>query len=84
METDTTEMDQSTLSPADLADIYSVIPFNVTQDDFFGLVSNSSVGSQNRKSASGMIIAVCITALYSVICVVGLLGNILVMYGVVR
>ncbi|XP_063055925.1 opioid receptor, delta 1b [Engraulis encrasicolus] len=77
-------MDQSTLSPADLADIYSVIPFNVTQDDFFGLVSNSSVGSQNRKSASGMIIAVCITALYSVICVVGLLGNILVMYGVVR
>ncbi|CAG00040.1 unnamed protein product, partial [Tetraodon nigroviridis] len=30
-----------------------------------------------------MVIAVCITALYSLICVVGLLGNVLVMYGVV-
>uniref|UniRef100_A0A8B9HUZ8 Opioid receptor delta 1 n=1 Tax=Astyanax mexicanus TaxID=7994 RepID=A0A8B9HUZ8_ASTMX len=36
------------------------------------------------KSPAGIIIAISITALYSVICVVGLLGNILVMYGVVR
>uniref|UniRef100_A0A3B4APY7 G-protein coupled receptors family 1 profile domain-containing protein n=1 Tax=Periophthalmus magnuspinnatus TaxID=409849 RepID=A0A3B4APY7_9GOBI len=34
--------------------------------------------------AGDMVIAISITALYSVICVVGLLGNILVMYGVVR
>ncbi|KAF3833611.1 hypothetical protein F7725_024815, partial [Dissostichus mawsoni] len=40
-------------------------------------------GSRAR-SAAGLIIAISITALYSVICVVGLLGNVLVMYGVVR
>uniref|UniRef100_A0A8K9V1U2 Opioid receptor, delta 1a n=1 Tax=Oncorhynchus mykiss TaxID=8022 RepID=A0A8K9V1U2_ONCMY len=34
--------------------------------------------------ASNIIVATSITALYSVICVVGLLGNVLVMYGVVR
>uniref|UniRef100_A0A3Q4FZN0 Opioid receptor delta 1 n=1 Tax=Neolamprologus brichardi TaxID=32507 RepID=A0A3Q4FZN0_NEOBR len=31
-----------------------------------------------------LVIHVCITALYSLICVVGLVGNVLVMYGVVR
>ncbi|KAJ3609478.1 hypothetical protein NHX12_023999, partial [Muraenolepis orangiensis] len=36
------------------------------------------------RSASHIVIAVSITALYSVICVVGLLGNVLVMFGVVR
>uniref|UniRef100_A0A4W5QIN6 Opioid receptor delta 1 n=1 Tax=Hucho hucho TaxID=62062 RepID=A0A4W5QIN6_9TELE len=36
------------------------------------------------QSASNIIVAISITALYSVICVVGLLGNVLVMYGVVR
>lgn len=45
--------------------------------------SNVTSGAAGRNSA-GLVIAVCITALYSLICVVGLLGNVLVMYGVVR
>ncbi|TRY92009.1 hypothetical protein DNTS_034903 [Danionella cerebrum] len=52
-----------------------------------GLLSNWSGGSSAPKAArssSAVAIAVCITALYSVICVVGLFGNVLVMYGVVR
>lgn len=44
---------------------------------------NGTSGAEARDAAS-LIIAVCITALYSLICVVGLLGNVLVMYGVVR
>ena len=72
------------MSASDLADLYSVIPYNVTHDDFLGLLPNRSVDTQTTRSAAGIIISICITALYSVICVVGLLGNILVMYGVVR
>ncbi|XDV40545.1 hypothetical protein PO909_009608 [Leuciscus waleckii] len=51
-----------------------------------GLLSNWSKGSEPKavRGSSEVAIAVCITALYSVICVVGLFGNILVMYGVVR
>ncbi|KAI4877193.1 hypothetical protein NFI96_002729 [Prochilodus magdalenae] len=72
---------------AELADLYSVIPFNVTfPDDVMGFVPDGrNYTEQNPvRSPAGMIIAISITALYSVICVVGLLGNILVMYGVVR
>uniref|UniRef100_A0A3P8S1K8 Opioid receptor, delta 1a n=1 Tax=Amphiprion percula TaxID=161767 RepID=A0A3P8S1K8_AMPPE len=56
-----------------LSDLYSVIPFN-----------NYTEQQTPVRSTGGMIIAISITALYSVICVVGLLGNVLVMYGVVR
>uniref|UniRef100_A0A3B5MPX2 Opioid receptor, delta 1b n=1 Tax=Xiphophorus couchianus TaxID=32473 RepID=A0A3B5MPX2_9TELE len=45
--------------------------------------SNETSGVAARDT-SGLIIAVCITALYSLVCVVGLLGNVLVMYGVIR
>ncbi|NXF12153.1 OPRD protein, partial [Smithornis capensis] len=34
------------------------------------------------KNATSILIAIVITALYSVVCVVGLLGNVLVMYGI--
>lgn len=72
-----------------LSDLYSVIPFNVTfPDEEIALVGeraqNHSGGQSPVRSPGGIIIAISITALYSVICVVGLLGNILVMYGVVR
>ncbi|KAL4657516.1 delta-type opioid receptor [Arapaima gigas] len=80
-------MESSTVSAAEFADLYSVIPFNVTfQEDAVGFASNGSnyTEQSSAKSATGIIIAISITALYSVICVVGLLGNILVMYGVVR
>uniref|UniRef100_A0A8B9HVV1 Opioid receptor delta 1 n=1 Tax=Astyanax mexicanus TaxID=7994 RepID=A0A8B9HVV1_ASTMX len=73
--------------PADLPDLYSVIPFNVTfPDDVMGFVPDGRNYTEPgpAKSPAGIIIAISITALYSVICVVGLLGNILVMYGVVR
>lgn len=67
-----------------LSDLYSVIPFNVT-DEESGLQNYTEQQQQApARSAAGIIIAISITALYSVICVVGLLGNVLVMYGVVR
>lgn len=79
-------MEPSTAPGADLSDLYSVIPFNVTfPDDAMGFVPAGNYSEPNpTKSPAGIIIAISITALYSVICVVGLLGNILVMYGVVR
>ncbi|XP_030644726.1 opioid receptor, delta 1a [Chanos chanos] len=80
-------MEPSSAPGADLSDLYSVIPFNVTfPDDAMGFVPDGrNYTEQNPvKSPAGIIMAISITALYSVICVVGLLGNILVMYGVVR
>lgn len=44
----------------------------------------NDTGLQRDKNATSILIAIVITALYSVVCVVGLLGNILVMYGIVR
>ena len=75
-----------------LSDLYSVIPFiNVTfpdeESDLMGDGLQNYTEQQQQgpvRSAGGIIIAISITALYSVICVVGLLGNVLVMYGVVR
>lgn len=77
-------MEPVTVSGAQLslADLYSVTPLNATFPD--QEAENSSRHEAPGRSAAGVIIAVSITALYSVICVVGLLGNILVMYGVVR
>lgn len=84
-------MEPYTVSGAQLSlsDLYSVIPFNVTfSDEESGLVGdrlqNYTEQQSPVRSTGGMIIAISITALYSVICVVGLLGNVLVMYGVVR
>lgn len=79
-------------APISLTDLYSVIPFNVTfPDNDSALMADSLLRNDSgpqrtspMRSAGGMVIAISITALYSVICVVGLLGNILVMYGVVR
>lgn len=60
--------------------------FNVTV--FEDLLLESSGSNQTSgmpaRDATGVILAVSITALYSLICVVGMLGNVLVMYGVVR
>ncbi|KAF4080483.1 hypothetical protein AMELA_G00171820 [Ameiurus melas] len=81
-------MELSTAAEAEFPDLYSVIPFNVTfPDDVTGFVldGQNNTDQQNPpKGTAGIVIAVSITALYSIICVVGLLGNILVMYGVVR
>ncbi|XP_010871915.1 opioid receptor, delta 1a isoform X2 [Esox lucius] len=72
--------------PADFVDLYPVM-LNVTYpDDEMGFVPNGGNYTDKHpvQSASNIIVAICITALYSIICVVGLLGNVLVMYGVVR
>uniref|UniRef100_A0A3Q1KFJ9 G-protein coupled receptors family 1 profile domain-containing protein n=1 Tax=Anabas testudineus TaxID=64144 RepID=A0A3Q1KFJ9_ANATE len=84
-------MEFSTLPPDHLGDydeLYSlsVTPFNASFSEDLPLVpskSNETDGTAGNNTTS-LIIAVCITALYSLICVVGLLGNVLVMYGVVR
>lgn len=67
-------------APLSLSDLYSVLPFNLTPPD----LQNLSRQRGPQRGAGGMVMAVSITALYSVICVVGLVGNVLVMYGVVR
>ncbi|CAM4579632.1 delta-type opioid receptor [Lepidochelys kempii] len=46
--------------------------------------SFNHTGLPAAKDPTSIAIAIAITALYSVVCVVGLLGNILVMYGIVR
>ncbi|KAK2546464.1 hypothetical protein Q9966_000241 [Columba livia] len=43
----------------------------------------NETGPPRGKNATSILIAIVITALYSVVCVVGLLGNVLVMYGIV-
>uniref|UniRef100_A0A8C5ENB1 G-protein coupled receptors family 1 profile domain-containing protein n=1 Tax=Gouania willdenowi TaxID=441366 RepID=A0A8C5ENB1_GOUWI len=48
------------------------------------LAASSNNSSSSTRDTTQLIIAVSITALYSLVCVVGLLGNVLVMYGVVR
>ncbi|XP_073341729.1 opioid receptor, delta 1b [Pagrus major] len=84
-------MEFPTLLPDALADFnerfsVSLTPFNATLSE--DLLRAPSSGNETSRAASrdttSLIIAVCITALYSLICVVGLLGNVLVMYGVVR
>lgn len=85
-------MEFSTRLPHALGDLNrrlsaSLTPFNdsASSGDLLraGPGSNGTAGAEAR-DAAGLVIAVCITALYSLICVVGLLGNVLVMYGVVR
>ncbi|NWQ83429.1 OPRD protein, partial [Columbina picui] len=43
----------------------------------------NETGPPRGKNTASILIAIVITALYSVVCVVGLLGNVLVMYGIV-
>ncbi|XP_030605734.1 opioid receptor, delta 1b [Archocentrus centrarchus] len=64
----------------------SVTPFNDTIfEDLLSVPSKSNETSRvATRDTTSLVIAVCITALYSLICVVGLVGNVLVMYGVVR
>uniref|UniRef100_A0A3P8TNS0 Opioid receptor delta 1 n=1 Tax=Amphiprion percula TaxID=161767 RepID=A0A3P8TNS0_AMPPE len=84
-------MEFPTLLPPldDFVELYSVsaTPFNATfsAEDLLPAPPKSNETSRvATRDTTSLIIAVCITALYSLICVVGLLGNVLVMYGVVR
>ncbi|MBN3276143.1 OPRD protein, partial [Polyodon spathula] len=81
-------MELSTTSGADYTDLYSRLPFNSSFQEYPSeLLSNRSLNGTARipvNAITNIIIAISITALYSVVCVVGLLGNLLVMYGIVR
>lgn len=66
------------LQPALLANASDAFP-----SAFPGAGSNAS-GPRGARSASSLALAVAITALYSAVCAVGLLGNVLVMFGIVR
>ncbi|XP_015739012.1 delta-type opioid receptor isoform X1 [Coturnix japonica] len=57
---------------------------NGTAWDALPAASGNETGPPRAKNATSILIAIVITALYSVVCVVGLLGNVLVMYGIVR
>uniref|UniRef100_A0A8B9VD39 G-protein coupled receptors family 1 profile domain-containing protein n=1 Tax=Anas zonorhyncha TaxID=75864 RepID=A0A8B9VD39_9AVES len=48
------------------------------------LLMSNGTGGPRAKDATSILIAIVITALYSVVCVVGLLGNVLVMYGIMK
>ncbi|KAL0171705.1 hypothetical protein M9458_032016, partial [Cirrhinus mrigala] len=79
-------MEPPTVTVSDFTEYYPSIQQNSSfMEEPAGLLSNWSEGSEPKavKGSTAVAIAVCITALYSVICVVGLFGNILVMYGVV-
>ncbi|KAF7242468.1 Delta-type opioid receptor [Varanus komodoensis] len=67
------------------AERYPEFPYNSTLQDFSSsfLTTSNTTSQSPLKDTSSIIIAIAITALYSVVCVVGLLGNILVMYGIV-
>ncbi|XP_016143559.1 delta-type opioid receptor-like [Sinocyclocheilus grahami] len=80
-------MEPPTVTVSDFSERYPLILQNLSfMEEPAGLLSNWSGGSEPKavRGSTAVAIAVCITALYSVICVVGLFGNILVMYGVVR
>ncbi|XP_058856267.1 delta-type opioid receptor-like [Acipenser ruthenus] len=81
-------MELSTTAGADYTDLYSFLPFNSSFQEYPSeLLSNRSLNGTARipvNTLTNIIIAISITALYSVVCVVGLLGNLLVMYGIVR
>ncbi|TFK13284.1 alpha- and gamma-adaptin-binding protein p34 [Platysternon megacephalum] len=79
-------MELSTLPGAE-ADSEFVFNSSRLRDSPWGPFPNQSfnhTGLPGAKDPTSIIIAIAITALYSVVCVVGLLGNILVMYGIVR
>lgn len=50
----------------------------------FPSASGNASGPPGARSASSLALAIAITALYSAVCAVGLLGNVLVMFGIVR
>ncbi|KAI4889500.1 hypothetical protein NFI96_029711 [Prochilodus magdalenae] len=66
-------------------DFYSAMPYNTNfMEEAVGLLANRSEEQSAGSGSAAAVMAISITALYSVICVLGLIGNLLVMYGVVR
>uniref|UniRef100_UPI00398EEFDD delta-type opioid receptor-like isoform X1 n=1 Tax=Pristiophorus japonicus TaxID=55135 RepID=UPI00398EEFDD len=87
MELSTIPSAEQELFTAEGAELYWGLAFNATREDMqntYGL--NASLSNNTEldpvKSTTSTVIAIAITALYSVVCVVGLIGNFLVMYGI--
>ncbi|XP_029958627.1 opioid receptor, delta 1b [Salarias fasciatus] len=74
-------MEFSTFPPDDFRERFSVTPFNSSTS---AEELRTAASNQTSRDATRLLLAVSITALYCLVCVVGLLGNVLVMYGVVR
>ncbi|GCC22838.1 delta-type opioid receptor-like [Chiloscyllium punctatum] len=80
MELSTTSSAERKLFTANIAELYWGLALNAS----FGLNGSLANSTEPVKSTTSTVIAIAITALYSVVCVVGLIGNFLVMYGIVR
>nr|AAP86771.1 delta opioid receptor [Danio rerio] len=80
-------MEPPTVTVSDFSERYPLFLHNSSfleePADFCPTGAEEAVAEGGERQQCG-VIAVSITALYSVICVVGLVGNVLVMYGVVR
>lgn len=57
---------------------------NFTENSSFSCRDRGLTGGLDEDDANPVIIAIIITALYSIVCMVGLVGNLLVMYIIVR
>lgn len=76
------------MEPAASADSELPPPLLATASDAFPSAfpsaGTNASGPPGARGASSLALAIAITALYSAVCAVGLLGNVLVMYGIVR
>lgn len=74
------------MEPAPSADavLQPLLPANASDAFPSAFPSANASGPPATRSASSLALAIAITALYSAVCAVGLLGNVLVMFGIVR
>lgn len=77
-------MDPPAVTGSGFDDRYIVMAYNDNFSEPTRLPLNRSAEQSTVSERTHMIIAISITAIYSAICALGLLGNVLVMYGVVR
>uniref|UniRef100_G1RFL5 G-protein coupled receptors family 1 profile domain-containing protein n=1 Tax=Nomascus leucogenys TaxID=61853 RepID=G1RFL5_NOMLE len=72
------------MEPAPSAGAELQPPLFANASDAFPSAGANASGPPGARSASSLALAIAITALYSAVCAVGLLGNVLVMFGIVR
>ncbi|XP_051027238.1 delta-type opioid receptor [Acomys russatus] len=72
--------------PSTRVELQSPLLANVSEafPSTFPSAGANASGPPGTRSASSLALAIAITALYSAVCAVGLLGNVLVMFGIVR
>ncbi|KAM9488593.1 opioid receptor, delta 1b isoform 2-T2 [Clarias gariepinus] len=77
-------MDPPAVTGSGFGDRYIIMDYNDNFTEPTGALSNRTGEQLAASERTFMIIAISVTAIYSAICALGLLGNVLVMYGVVR